>query len=71
MDSSLANQQLLVLKVMRLARPKLTPGSSFSTDPADPSEFGQLIENAYRERSGEDSTDLILGQYVLAPVAFE
>lgn len=56
---------------MRLARPKLSQGPEFCSDPSDPTGFSQLIEEVHNERTGEESTDLIMGQYLLAPIAFE
>lgn len=65
------SSQLLVLKVMRLARPKFADVTPFPMDPVDPTGFSQLIETALCKRDGERSHDVPIGEYLMAPQMFE
>ncbi|CAI2343718.1 unnamed protein product [Caenorhabditis sp. 36 PRJEB53466] len=70
-SSSSSAQQLLALRVMRLARPKFAPLDAFSHDPVDPTGFGQLIASKVSETSKEPRIDLPIGEFLIAPQMFE
>ncbi|WKX92912.1 hypothetical protein Q1695_010719 [Nippostrongylus brasiliensis] len=65
------SSQLLVLKVMRLSRPKFAEVTPFPADPADPTGFSQLIDSALCSRDGERRHDFPVGEYLMAPQMFE
>ncbi|CAD6195309.1 unnamed protein product [Caenorhabditis auriculariae] len=65
------NQQLLVLKVMRLARAKLAAVDAVSVDPVDPAGYGSLIEEGMAQKTGERRFDLPIGDFMIAPQMFE
>ncbi|CAP25053.3 Protein CBG04321 [Caenorhabditis briggsae] len=69
--SNSSTQQLLALRVMRLARPKFAPLDGFSHDPVDPTGFGELLAGKVAEISKESRHDLPIGEYLIAPQMFE
>ncbi|CCD68177.1 putative trafficking protein particle complex subunit 13 homolog [Caenorhabditis elegans] len=69
--ASSSSQQLLALRVMRLARPKFAPVDGFSHDPVDPTGFGELLAGKVSEISKESRQDLPIGEYLIAPQMFE
>lgn len=69
--SNASTQQLLALRVMRLARPKFAPLDGFSHDPADPTGFGEMLAGKVAEISKESRHDLPIGEYLIAPQMFE
>ncbi|KJH44411.1 hypothetical protein DICVIV_09545 [Dictyocaulus viviparus] len=71
MSENLTSTQLLVLKVMRLARPKFSEVTSFPVDPVDPYGFPKMIEAALCKRDGEKRHDVPVGEYLMAPQMFE
>ncbi|MFH4974549.1 hypothetical protein AB6A40_001258 [Gnathostoma spinigerum] len=61
--------QLLSLKVMRLARPKFHENICLSIDPAD--EIGQLIGSQICRMNGQEAMDIPVGQFLMVPQVFD
>ncbi|CAI5442574.1 unnamed protein product [Caenorhabditis angaria] len=70
-QSATGAQQLLALRVMRLARPKFAQVKGFNSDPVDPTGFSQMLNSKICESSGETRHDLPIGEYLIAPQMFE
>ncbi|VDK67397.1 unnamed protein product [Litomosoides sigmodontis] len=62
-------EQLLTLKVMRLARPKFYENTCMPVDPADAT--SQLIASALCRLTGQEAADMPVGKYLMAPQKFE
>lgn len=62
-------EQILILKVMRLARPKLYENVCMPVDPADAT--SQLIGSALCRLTGQEAADVPVGKYLMAPQKFE
>ncbi|VDO27151.1 unnamed protein product [Onchocerca flexuosa] len=62
-------EQILILKVMRLARPKFYENICMPIDPADPT--SQLIGSALCRLTGQEAPDIPIGKYLMAPQKFE
>ncbi|KAK0393620.1 hypothetical protein QR680_000312 [Steinernema hermaphroditum] len=61
--------QLLSLKVMRLARPKFHEKVCVPVDPLDP--FSTLIETAMCKVTGEENAEFPVGKFLMAPQMFD
>ncbi|CAB3405681.1 unnamed protein product [Caenorhabditis bovis] len=70
-QTNVTTQQLLALRVMRLARPKFAQFTGFSYDPVDPSGFGFLLSSKACEMTGERRNDLPIGEFLIAPQMFD
>uniref|UniRef100_A0A915AJ06 Trafficking protein particle complex subunit 13 n=2 Tax=Parascaris univalens TaxID=6257 RepID=A0A915AJ06_PARUN len=64
-----SRDQLLVLKVMRLARPKLYDTVCIPIDPGDP--MSELIGSALCRLTGQQAADEPVGEYLMAPQIFD
>ncbi|CAG9536850.1 unnamed protein product [Cercopithifilaria johnstoni] len=62
-------EQILALKVMRLARPKFYENICMPIDPADTT--SQLIGSAICRLTGQEAADMPIGKYLMAPQKFE
>uniref|UniRef100_A0A1I7VJ54 MoeA_C domain-containing protein n=1 Tax=Loa loa TaxID=7209 RepID=A0A1I7VJ54_LOALO len=62
-------EQLLTLKVMRLARPKFYENMCIPIDSADST--SQLIGSALCRLTGQEAADIPIGKYLMAPQKFE
>ncbi|KAL3994660.1 hypothetical protein ACH3XW_22620 [Acanthocheilonema viteae] len=62
-------EQILTLKVMRLARPKFYENICMPIDPADTT--SQLIGSALCRLTGQEAADMPIGKYLMAPQKFE
>uniref|UniRef100_A0AAF5PY18 Trafficking protein particle complex subunit 13 n=2 Tax=Wuchereria bancrofti TaxID=6293 RepID=A0AAF5PY18_WUCBA len=62
-------EQILTLKVMRLARPKFYENICIPIDPADTT--SQLIGSALCRLTGQEAADIPIGKYLMAPQKFE
>uniref|UniRef100_A0A0R3RTX8 Trafficking protein particle complex subunit 13 n=1 Tax=Elaeophora elaphi TaxID=1147741 RepID=A0A0R3RTX8_9BILA len=58
-------EQILTLKVMRLARPKFYENICMPIDPADST--SQLIGSALCRLTGQEAADMPIGKYLMAP----
>lgn len=61
--------QLLTLKVMRLARPKFHENVCIPIDPLDP--MSELIGSAICRLTGQETADVPVGQYLMVPQVFD
>ncbi|KAK6104135.1 hypothetical protein QQG55_15140 [Brugia pahangi] len=62
-------EQILTLKVMRFARPKFYENICMPVDPVDTT--SQLIGSALCRLTGQETADIPIGKYLMAPQKFE
>lgn len=62
-------EELLSLRVMRLARPKLNENVTVPIDPCD--DISNELHKSLKEITGEDNLELPIGSYLLVPQTFD
>uniref|UniRef100_A0A914D0L3 Trafficking protein particle complex subunit 13 n=1 Tax=Acrobeloides nanus TaxID=290746 RepID=A0A914D0L3_9BILA len=60
-----SRDQLLMLRVMRMAKPKFQEPICMSVDPGDP--FSQPIQEAVSQLTGQESMEYVVGEFLMAP----